>query len=537
MRIHAVRATMQATQRASAAVPLVVPLVALLLAGPGRADAEPATAPAEPTAAAAPADPLEALALGPVVARAERGATLYVALARGGVAVIDVSVPSSPRLLGTLLPGQAVSRLLLEGDRLWAIVLSENALAFSIKEPTAPVAALPGGVPAATAAPIEPTVPSTLETPAVATPQPAPAAAPASTPRGTVVDVSEGRVIFDGGSAQGFAAGMHIKVISQRLVSKPDLKRGGTSEVPSGEVTAVVAIEELDESRAMAMLGRGDVAQPGDLVEATDEPLSESLFLPRRAPFHWRVGFMARPFLGVGAPGVYPVGGLVDAYVHYTFDALPLALSAEIAPMGFALFTKDLHYPGTLVLGASYVTDYFEIGLGGGALVGNAGPCNLGGTEEPIDNNGDGIPDEYRFVPDAEPYCEENNGPTFNQMLRLGSLDGLHLTWSSSIFARPEGFVLGVGRGEIATPVSSRLGLYGAGGVGESGWAFGEIGVRSLFGGTGAPGTVILSASLGVSAVFDGAGERIEDAMTRYVYYQRETVVGPAVGFGMEWRL
>jgi len=50
--------------------------------------------------------------------------------------------------------------------------------------------------------------------------------------------------------------------------------------------------------------------------------------------------------------------------------------------MGFALFTNDQHYPGTFVLGVSYVTDFFEIGLGGGALVGNKGPCFQEFTEE-----------------------------------------------------------------------------------------------------------------------------------------------------------
>ena len=492
--------------------------------------------PAAEAAAPAAEDPVSTLGLGAVVARVERGSTLYLALARGGVAVVDASEPASPRLVGTLLPGQAVSRLLLQDERLWAIVLSESALAFSLADPRAPVAVLPGGAraEAIALAPLSEQTPVTE--PGAASAPAAPAAPTAPAARGRVVEVSGGRVIFEGGAAQGFAAGMHVQVIAQRLVEKPDLKQGGTVEVPSGEVTAVVAVEEVGEARSMAMLGRGDVVEPGDLVEPSDEPLSESLFLPRRAPFHWRLGFMARPFLGVGAPGAYPVGGLVDAYVHYTFDSLPITLSAEVAPMGFAFFSRDVHYPGTFVLGASYVTDYFEIGLGGGALVGNKGPCVQNGTEEPVDNNDDGVPDEYRFVPDGDPECEENNGATFNQTLRLGALDGLHLTWASSIFARPTGFVLGVGRGEIATPVSSRLGLFGAGGVGESGWAFGEVGVRSSFGGTGAPGSVILSASLGVSAVFDGAGEPVEDP-GGWVYYQRETVVGPAVGFGMEWRL
>ena len=61
--------------------------------------------------------------------------------------------------------------------------------------------------------------------------------------------------------------------------------------------------------------------------------------------------------------------------------------------------------------------------------------------------------------------------------------------------------MLGTGRGEFAVPVSSRVGLYGGGGVGENGWGFGEIGVRSMFGGSGGPGTTILSASLGVAGV------------------------------------
>lgn len=465
----------------------------------------------------------EQLGLGDVVARADKGSTSYLALAKGGVAVVDTSDASAPKLVTTLLPGQAVSRLLLDGDRLWAIVLSESATAFSLSDPASPVAVLPGvttspvGTPVATPPPVVTPPPTTV------------AAKP--TMRARVLDVAEGRVIFDAGTAKGFASGMRVKVIAQKLVRKPDLKKGGTIEVPSNEVTAVVTIEDIEEERAMALLGRGDVAMPGDLVEVTDAPLSESLMLPRRAPFTWRAGFMVRPFLGVGAPGAYPVGGLVDAYVHYTFADLPLSLSAEIAPFGFALFSNDTHYPGTLVVGASYVTDYFEIGLGAGALVGNKGPCFEGEfVEEEFDIDGDGVPDEVRQVPTGELDCEENNGATFNQMLRLGSLDGLHLTWASSIFARPDGFTLGVGRGEIAVPVSSRLGLFGAGGVGENGWAFGEVGVRSLFGGTGAPGTVILSASLGGSAVFDGPGPNPP-------FSGRETVGGPAVGFGVEWRL
>jgi hypothetical protein len=206
--------------------------------------------------------------------------------------------------------------------------------------------------------------------------------------------------------------------------------------------------------------------------------------------------------------------------VSYTFDDLPITLFAELSPFGTALLGSDAHYPIVTAVGAAYTTDYVEIGLGGGALVGNKGPCFP--IEEQIDTDGDGFPDEFRTRPDLQ-NCEENTGATFNQVLRLGALDGIHLKWSSSIFARSTGFVFGVGRGEVAVPVSSRLGLFAGGGGGENGWGYGELGVRSFFGGTGTPGSLMLQASLGGAAIFDGPNG--------------EAIGGPSVAFGLEWRL
>ncbi|MFZ9888740.1 MAG: hypothetical protein ACO3JL_14665 [Myxococcota bacterium] len=455
---------------------LLLATVSLLASSPGlstegtsssRATSSSAFAAGEQSARSTSDDPL---GLGPVLSRVEKGTTAYLALARGGVAVVDESSPGAPVLLGTLLPGQAISRLLLEGDRLWVIVLSESATSFSLSDPLAPVLALPLGGAAATSSLVVAKAAAT--TPAektITTSTPGSATSISTTAK--VLSVRSGRVLFDAGSDQGFAPGMRVKVISQRLVKKPDLKSGGVVEVPSGEVTAVVTLEEVEPERAMALLGRGDQAQTGDLVQATDEPLSEKLFLPRRAPFHWRAGFVTRPFLGVGVTGSYPVGALSDAYVHYTFDALPVTVSAEVAPLGFALFAQDAHYPGTFVLSAAYVTDFFEVGLGGGALIGNLGPCEQPLNQQEFDDDGDGSPDRFEATPVGGPVCEENNGATFNQRLRLGALDGLHLSWASSIFARPNGFTLGVGRGELSVPVSSRLGLFGGGGGGEKGWA------------------------------------------------------------------
>ena len=236
----------------------------------------------------------------------------------------------------------------------------------------------------------------------------------------------------------------------------------------------------------------------GDLVELTTVELSERLLAPRRAPFQFRTGFEIRPFLGLEGTSK-PVGLMLDAYLEWYLAPIPIVLAISGAPVSVAFGSSEAHYPGVIAFTAAYATDFFEIGLGVGALYGNPGPC--------------------------EPFlaCEVNTGFTINQVLRLGSIDGLNLEWHSSIFSRPNQFVFGVGRGVISVPLNSRLGLFGAGGAGENGWAMGEFGVRTALGGAGGRGTVILSASLGVSGIFDGPS--------------REMVLGPAVSFGAEWRL
>ncbi len=472
------------------------------------ADEPPPAAAVAAVAAGAEAPPLvpelTTLGLGPLGAVVRRGDVVYAAPLAGGVVVVDVADPASPRVVRRLLEDRAVSRLLVDGDRLVVVALQEQALSLSLADPTAPTLALPSLSPSSGLV--------TAPAPSATTPAPRQAA------RGHVVDVTGGRVVFDGGADAGFVVGQRVRVVAQRLVDKPDLHAGGTKKAPSGETTAVVDVEEVEAGRAMARLGRGDVAAPGDVVESTDAPLSERLFLPPRAPLSWRTGFHARPFFGLSTSG-FPVGALLDGYVVWTPRDIPIAVLVEASPAAFTLFANDAHYPVSVAAGVTYVTDWFEVGLGGGALVGNAGPCTPSS-------------------PEAKSECEQNTGATFNQFLRLGALDGVHLQWESSIFARSGGFVLGTGRGELAVPVSSRVGLYGGGGVGENGWALGEIGVRSMFGGTGGPGTVVLSASLGVASVFDGRGQKQVDLSNKdYVNYVQEVVAGPAVGFGMEWRL
>lgn len=423
-------------------------------------------------------------ASGPTI---QRGGFVYVPLVRGGVAVVDAS-GSEPRVISTVLDGHFISRLVADGEQLLALESREDAIVLTLEDPQRPRVVRGLVVPVAASG----------EKPAVVVEPPR-----APSPVGVVREVTGGRVIFDGGTTKGFTKGQHVRVLSQRKVRKPDLVSGGTVEVPSGEVTAVLAIEQAEADASMAVLGRGDVAEKGDLVEVTQEPLSERLLFSRRAPFEWRFGFAVRPFLGLEGT-TKPVGVLTDAFVSWYPSSVPLSVSVMASPFGVVINGQEKHYPGTFIAMAGYSTDYFEIGLGAGGLIGNVGPCGPNET-------GTGTT------------CEVNNGFTINQSLRLGSLDGFHLAWSSSIFSRPTKFVFGVGRGEISIPLTSRLGLFAGGGGGENGWATGELGIKTSLGGAGAPGTVILRASLGYSAIFDGPS--------------REFVGGPAVAYGMEWRL
>ncbi len=418
------------------------------------------------------------------------GSWLYVATAGGGIAVIDATDPAHPRLVGRVFEGRVFSRLLIDGETLVALEAREEALTLSLVNPREP--ALSRSVPVQLAMPIE--------TRAAEPPRPA---VELVGPTVKVIDVLGGRVIFEGGLAAGFKPGSHVQVRSQRLVAKPDLASGGTVEVPSGEVSAVLVVEQAEEHRAMAILGRGDLAQKGDLVERTNEPTSERLMFPRRAPFTWRAGFQVRPFLGLEGQSK-PVGFVLDGFLAWYASSFPFAVLLSASPVSFALNASEAHYPGAVALSAAYVTDYFELGLGLGALYGNAGPCMQG----PLD---------------PASSCEVNTGVTINQRLRLGALDGFHFEWTSAVFSRPDRFVFGLGRGEVAIPFTSRLGLFAAGGAGENGWMFGELGLRTWVSGAGAPGTLILSASLGYAAIFDGP--------------TRDMVGGPSMSFGMEWRL
>jgi hypothetical protein len=115
-------------------------------------------------------------------------------------------------------------------------------------------------------------------------------------------------------------------------------------------------------------------------------------------------------------------------------------------------------------------------------------------------------------------------GLTVAQVLRLGTRDGLNLHLRSSVVLFHSEFDFGgvVVTGQI--PVSRGYWLMLAGGGGNVGYGFGEIGLRVLLNGNGGVGSTFLTATGGGAVVF----RQDFDDSTDYG--------GAMAGFGYEWR-
>jgi hypothetical protein len=439
--------------------------------------------PATPASRAA-----EALGLGPVTDSAVRGELAYVALERGGIAVIALE-PAPPRLVRRLEEGRRFVRLVLTGDALLAVELREEAHAFTLSTPESPQ---PTTLARALSAPLP-----VASAPAAA--PPAVASAPDAGPALRVTVVEGGDVFLSGGRNVGLAEGARV-----RIVAPAGAPRGAE---------AVLEVVEVREADAIARLGRGESARVGDRVEPTPAPVTARLAAPPGNTHQLRYGFHARPFLAIDAEtasgnNARAGGVLMDAFVAYRLPNLPVVLHARLEPVGVGLGTGERHTPGLGYVAATYSADVIEVGLGVGALFGQ--------------NQQECFPEYNEFGQVVGQSCTSSTetGVGVQQLLRLGALDGFHLEWSSSILSRENQFVFGAGRGELQLPITTRFSLIAVGGGGRSGYAFGEVGIRSFLKGTGGAGSLLLTGTVGGVSLSDGRG----------------SLAGPSVALGLEWR-
>ena len=442
-----------------------------------------AQAPASPASRAA-----EELGLGPVLDSVVHQGVTYAALARGGIAVLKLEGPA-PQLVRRVEEGRRFVRLVVVGQSLLAIEQREEAHAFSLATPEQPQ---PDSLAAALGSARDLTV--VTQTPP---PQAPPPASVPSSARVTVTAVHDGDVMLSGGAQVGLTEGTRVRVRTQ----------------DAREV--VLKVIESREDSAVARLGRGETVRVGDTAVVTDAPATARLFFPEPGVPRLRYGFHARPFLALDARtragrSARAGGLLLDAFIAWRPGDLPLVLSAQLDPEGFGLGTGLRHTPGSAYVAVAYSTAFLEVGLGAGALFGQK-ECSPQFDYDPI---------TYEPI-NARTVCDSNAGPSFQQALRLGALDGFHLAWNSAILSRDNQFRFGSGRGEVQVPLTPSLSLFGAGGGSASGWNFGELGVRSFLKGTGGSGTTVLSASLGIVSLSDGTGEAL---------------TGPSIAIGIERR-
>lgn len=440
-----------------------------------------AQAPISPVSYAA-----ETLGLGPVLDSVAHQGVTYAALGRGGIAVLKLD-GDTPQLVRRIEEARRFVRLVVVGQSLLAIEQREEAHAFSLATPEQPQ---PDSLASALSATAALTV--------VTEPPPSPPARPpATTAHLTVTAVKSGDVTLSGGEASGLREGAHVRVRTQ----------------DAREV--VLEVAESREDSARARLGRGESVRVGDTAVLTDAPATARLFFPEPGVPSLRYGFHARPFLALDATtrlghSARAGGLLLDAFVAWRPGELPLVLSAQLDPVGFGLGTGLRHTPGSAYVAVSYATDFLEVGIGAGALFGQKS-CAPTFAYDPI---------TYEPV-EGENVCQSHAGPSVQQVLRLGAIDGFHVAWNSSILSRDNQFRFGSGRGEVQVPLTPSLSLFGAGGGSVSGWNFGELGVRSFIKGTGGSSTTVFSASLGVVSRSDGSGEAL---------------TGPSIAIGIERR-
>jgi hypothetical protein len=361
-------------------------------------------------------------------------------------------------------------------------------------------------VPATTAAahfPNEGTLgPSILAPPVLpppAVPRPvvtAPASAP-DHPRGVVKRVDARNVIITLGRAEGVAHGDRIE-LSREYVD-PDYDDPGAK---LHEVLAVGTVTDAFEHTARVRLGVNEDVPIGSTATPTHAPTTSSLAGPPRARGYWEVGAAFRPFLALGQFGG---GALLSGYAGRHFGA-PFHLQAFFDPLALATSDNDktVSVANAAVTG-SYDSRFFEMGFG------------IGGQS----------------VNSTEFLIQPGSGLTLVQLIRLGALDGLNFTARTSVVIFHSQFAFGGMVANLQIPVTTGYWLNLAGGGGDVGYGYGEIGLRTLLDGNGGAGSKFLYVAAGGSGVFQSNPE----CNFNFDFRGCETIyAGPMATIGGEWR-
>jgi hypothetical protein len=430
----------------------------------------------------------------------------FLACGAAGLWVGRMHPDGSANLLAERDLGGEVTGFFVRDAKLWVEITSLRAQPVDLAG-GAPAAAAPSnGAPAD----VQATLPNAVVAPlnpylgaapplAAATPQPAPHHFGHFVPvkpepaQGSVVRTDPGSVVVSLGTTDGVHPGDHIALYNDVHEQFAE-SEGGVQR----QLLAVGQVVSASEGHARVQLGLNEQAANGTSATRSDLPLTAALFAPPRAAGVWEVAFLARPFVVLDNLGV---GAFLDARVGVRMQQ-PIHIEAILSPLGFATAKGGAVFPAAGVITGSFDSRLFEIGLGFGGQTVNAPDVSL----------------------------DPGSGLTLAQRVRIGSRDGAHLEALSYVTLFHSNFMFGNIRIQGQIPIGERSWLVAAGGGGQLGLGFGEVGLRLLMVGNGGADSFFLTSVIGGVNVFQGCIVQ-NDQCTQIDY------AGPMVGMGGEWRL
>ena len=437
------------------------------------------------------------------------GSKLYVSLGTAGVALYDVTEPSSPKLVTTTheVEGRVIGFHDV-GDETWMEIVARRSIP------------APSGNPGSSSPTAPPAVPSAK------TSAPPQAAIVVNKKPMTVLQNASGEVEVSGGKAEGIAVGQRLNVY--RMESVSDVR---SDYVNRGRV-AVVVVLSVREHSCLAMLGRGDRVLVGDSVESGGTDDFESVIFP--APLVRLIDFSAtlRPVVNVGTP----LGGGVLLDAAATYLGKGYFAGVRVHPLGIGA-TKGGAIVSTSVLAeGGYDARPFALGLGIGVSAVNGNIDSLLGYGQPDQTfqAGTGTTTTVRNT---------NTAVALSQTVRLGARDGLNFALVN-VFIYHEratgetGFIYGATTAKLSVPLMQSTDLFAEGGGGIMGYAFGALGVHTWLVGRGDAGSLAVSVAAGGASVWGSQTVEVTvPGNTVFTSESRFGIAGPMASLGLQYRM
>lgn len=436
----------------------------------------------------------------------QRAPRIWVACGRDGLLVLAEQRDGHLRAESTRDLGGNVVGFFSRGGHVWVRVAQEHHFALAAVNPEAAtqgppnrpfpgLAPPPPGLGSGSAKPANPPEDSTAAQQST-TPDQSPVRQVSAS--GSVLRVDGRSVIVSLGSLHGVGLGDRIAVYDNEPTG--GLVVGG--EQSGVRRRAVVArVVELWRNRSRIRVGVNEAVEVAATARWTSERATARRNAPPRASDVLELRAMGRPMFSFGA-----VGGGIMAEVSLSQRTSSWRYGLALNPIGIGANDDGVLAPWAGMLFGSFDSTVFEAGLGVGA----------------------------QSVNDTD--VETGSGLSLVQLLRLGYVDGMHLSARTTavIFRSTTEFAGLEVQGQLA--IADSAWLIARGGAGSVGFGFGELALRRLVHGYGGPGSFFLEVSVGGSVLREASCPEVADFATSSVSCSEQNIAGLMLGLGGEWR-